>query len=220
MTVHEIARSDGSPSSSGVTSTGPVGQNVSSDLPRTHWPSPNWRSRAETSFKQVKPSTDPRASAIEMFRVRRPITTAELGLIVHLRCQARVPDDLGPRADHRARPLGEDQRLGWRWIPALLERVVGVVAADRHDLARPRDRRQEINLVEWGPVSSDTMGVGRGAKCRQGDGPAREERLDRRRGIRPEVDGRHQAIARDDPEQRVCPPRTVRREPHAIRRTS
>ena len=41
----------GSPISSAVTSAGPIGQNVSSDLPRTHWPSPNWRSRAETSFE-------------------------------------------------------------------------------------------------------------------------------------------------------------------------
>ena len=39
--------------SSAVTSAGPIGQNVSSDLPRIHWPSPNWRSRAETSSRQV-----------------------------------------------------------------------------------------------------------------------------------------------------------------------
>ena len=32
---------------------GPIGQNVSSDLPRTHWPSPNWMSRADTSLRQV-----------------------------------------------------------------------------------------------------------------------------------------------------------------------
>ena len=32
---------------------GPTGQNVSSDLPRTHCPSENWRSRAETSFAQT-----------------------------------------------------------------------------------------------------------------------------------------------------------------------
>ena len=49
----EIASPCGSPISSAVTSAGPIGQNVSSDLPRTHWPSPNWRSRADTSFRQV-----------------------------------------------------------------------------------------------------------------------------------------------------------------------
>jgi hypothetical protein len=39
----------GSPTSAAGTS-GPTGQNVSGDLPRVHWPSENWRSRAETSF--------------------------------------------------------------------------------------------------------------------------------------------------------------------------
>ena len=52
-TMQQIARSCGSPISSAVTRAGPIGQNVSSDLPRTHWPSPNWMSRAETSLRQV-----------------------------------------------------------------------------------------------------------------------------------------------------------------------
>ena len=54
LVVDPAARSRGacgSPISSAVTSHGPIGQNVSSDLPRTHWPSPNWMSRADTSFE-------------------------------------------------------------------------------------------------------------------------------------------------------------------------
>ena len=53
LTRHSIASACGSGISSAVTSDGPIGQNVSSDLPRVHWPSPNWRSRAETSLRQV-----------------------------------------------------------------------------------------------------------------------------------------------------------------------
>jgi hypothetical protein len=56
LTTHRIA-SGSSPISSGVTSAGPTGQNVSSDLPRAHCRSPNWRSRADTSFTQVYPAT-------------------------------------------------------------------------------------------------------------------------------------------------------------------
>src|SRR6476469_932541 len=52
-TVQEIAWRCGSPISSAVTSAGPIGQNVSSDLPRTHCPSPNWISRADTSLRHV-----------------------------------------------------------------------------------------------------------------------------------------------------------------------
>ena len=43
----------GSGNSSAVTITGPIGQNVSRLLPRTHCPSPNCRSRAETSLATV-----------------------------------------------------------------------------------------------------------------------------------------------------------------------
>ena len=53
FTRQAIARACGSGISSAVTSHGPIGQNVSSDLPRTHWPSPNWMSRADTSSRQV-----------------------------------------------------------------------------------------------------------------------------------------------------------------------
>ena len=53
LTRHSMASACGSGSSSAVTSAGPIGQKVSSDLPRVHWPSPNWRSRAETSLRQV-----------------------------------------------------------------------------------------------------------------------------------------------------------------------
>ena len=42
------ARADRAPRRPGT--SGPTGQNVSGDLPRVHWPSANWRSRAETSF--------------------------------------------------------------------------------------------------------------------------------------------------------------------------
>ncbi len=43
----------GSGISSAVTTTGPSGQNVSRLLPRTHWPSENCTSRAETSLPTV-----------------------------------------------------------------------------------------------------------------------------------------------------------------------
>ena len=53
LTRHSISSACGSGISSAVTSAGPIGQNVSSDLPRVHWPSPNWMSRADTSLRQV-----------------------------------------------------------------------------------------------------------------------------------------------------------------------
>ena len=34
-----------------------MGQKVSSDFPRVHCPSPNWRSLADTSLTQVYPRT-------------------------------------------------------------------------------------------------------------------------------------------------------------------
>jgi hypothetical protein len=43
----------GSGISSAVTSTGPIGQNVSSDLPLNHWPWRFCRSRAVTSLTMV-----------------------------------------------------------------------------------------------------------------------------------------------------------------------
>src|SRR6266487_195951 len=53
LMMHWILRPFGSGISSAVTSTGPIGQNVSSDLARTHWPSAACRSRAETSLHAV-----------------------------------------------------------------------------------------------------------------------------------------------------------------------
>ncbi len=50
-----------------------------------------------------------------------------------------------PMADHAARPLGEHQRRGGRLDP-LLVRVLAVVAADRHDLARARHRGKQLGL--------------------------------------------------------------------------
>ena len=53
----------------------PTGRNVSSDLPRTHWPSANWRSRPETSFATTYPATKSSASSAATAFARRPITT-------------------------------------------------------------------------------------------------------------------------------------------------
>lgn len=49
FTRSEIASVCGSGISSAVTSTGPIGQKVSSDLPLNHWPWRFWRLRAVTS---------------------------------------------------------------------------------------------------------------------------------------------------------------------------
>ena len=75
LTVHRIERRPGSGSSSRVTIQGPIGQNVSRLLARTHCPSWTCMSRAETSLRQVYPSTASSASAAATSRVRRPMTT-------------------------------------------------------------------------------------------------------------------------------------------------
>ena len=55
LAVHQerMRRACGSGISSVVTSHGPIGQKESRLLPRVHWPSPNWTSRAEMSSRHV-----------------------------------------------------------------------------------------------------------------------------------------------------------------------
>ena len=50
LTVQLMRSACGSGISSAVTTTGPTGQNVVWDLPRNHWLSERWRSRAVTSL--------------------------------------------------------------------------------------------------------------------------------------------------------------------------
>ena len=73
-TIARIRRACGSGTSDRGTS-GPTGQNVSGDLPRVHWPSANWRSRAETSFATTYPRTASNAFSYETFLTVWPITT-------------------------------------------------------------------------------------------------------------------------------------------------
>ena len=56
-TRQRIRSAPGSGISSAVTIQGPIGQKVSRLLPRIHWPSANWRSRAETSLRHAYPNT-------------------------------------------------------------------------------------------------------------------------------------------------------------------
>ncbi len=73
--IARIGSACGSGTSSRGTSRGPTGQNVSSDLPRTHCPSENCRSRPETSFAHRYPATASRAFSAETRRTCDPITT-------------------------------------------------------------------------------------------------------------------------------------------------
>ena len=71
----------------------------------------------------------------------------ELGLVVDLCRERRIPADLGAVTDDRARPLAEDE--GRRWGGgALLVDMFAIVATDGHDLAGPRDGCQQLDLVE------------------------------------------------------------------------
>ena len=70
-----IRRSDGSSSPAG-TIFGPIGQNVSKPLPRNHWPSPNWTSRALTSLPHVYPAITSGTCSTAIRDATAPITTA------------------------------------------------------------------------------------------------------------------------------------------------
>ncbi len=57
LTSSDIARSRTSSISSGVTSQGPSGPNVSADLPFSHWPERfTWKRRSDTSLQMQKPA--------------------------------------------------------------------------------------------------------------------------------------------------------------------
>ena len=57
LTSSVMARSCTSGISSGVTSHGPNGPNVSADLPLSHWPARfTWKRRSEMSFEMQKPA--------------------------------------------------------------------------------------------------------------------------------------------------------------------
>ena len=62
----------------------------------------------------------------------------ELGLVIDLVREHRVPADLRAGANDRARPFGEDQRRGRR-VDAFLDGMFSVVAPDGHHLAGSRD---------------------------------------------------------------------------------
>ena len=131
---------------------------------------------------------------------RPPDDHGELGLVIDLGGQLRVPADLGAVADDRAGPLAEDER-GGRPVRALLVDMLAIVATDGHDLAGPGDGCQEFDLVEWTALVGDPPGVGSGTKrlerSRAGvqeTGHGRRSALDQRRRRQP-------AVARDHTER-------------------
>ena len=77
---------------------------------------------------------------------RRPADhDGQLRLVVDLTGVGVPPHDVGSVADEAVRELGEDDRIGRRGL-ALLGGVLVVVPAHGDDLARVRDRRQEIDV--------------------------------------------------------------------------
>ena len=109
----------------------PTGRNVSSDLPRTHWPSANCRSRPGDVVRD-----DVAAHVGERVLDRDAARTladhdAELGFVVDVLRDRRDPDCVAG-GDQGVRPLGKEQRpLGQG--DALLVRVIAVVEADADD---------------------------------------------------------------------------------------
>ena len=76
-----------------------------------------------------------------------PDDDCQLGLEVDRLRQPGIPADFRAGADHGSRELGEQNGVIGR-IAAALARVLAVVHARGDDLSRPRDRGEELDLVE------------------------------------------------------------------------
>ena len=124
---------------------------------------------------------------------------AELGLVVHLRCQGGIPADVGPGPDDRRRPLGEDQGRRRR-LGAFLLRVVAVVPPDPDHLAWPWHGGEPVEVVERTTVGRDALGAGGGGQGLDGRRSRTQEGRHGCRAVGEELRGRHPSRIRDHAE--------------------
>ncbi len=127
-----------SPSSSGVTSHGPVGLNVGADLPLTHWPPRSiCHSRSLTSLTSTYPAIASAAScSSRRYEQRRPTTMPSST------SQSVLPEPRGitTSSSGPTTVLGDFvKRMASVGRPGRLGGVIGVVQADAQHLVRSRD---------------------------------------------------------------------------------
>ena len=132
----------------------------------------------------------------------------EFRLVVHLGRVARAPDDVGAIADDGRAVLREQDRVVRR-LDALLGGMLGVVAPDGHDLARPGDRREQLDRRRAA-----------GPSTARSDGQRRSDRSERRVHVVEEPRHRPRAVAEevldiDDPIRVDRPRPGARRRPLA-----
>ena len=94
-----------------------------------------------------------------------PDDDRKLRLVVDLRRERGIPADHATVPHDRARPLAEHERCAGR-IRALFVHVLAVIAADRDDLAGPRNGRLQLDLIERSPLGKPA-GIGCGLKRRK-----------------------------------------------------
>ncbi len=143
----------GSPSSSGVTIHGPIGQLSSRLFPLNHWPCSRCRSRAVTSLSAVYPKTTCSASSSGTSLHSAPMTTASSASKSYSRETRELRCSVAPGAAIARRRFGEERRHGreLQLAPCSARSfacVLEIVASDAEDVARGAHGRVERDVRE------------------------------------------------------------------------